>query len=108
MFRTILASFPLLILASLPLLSLEQGASAQSQSRPVQILEEPPPLEVLRHIMGPESRPGRSRRIILTNPDLPASVGNPAAYDAEPIPGPNGTPPRRQSPSAPPVPAPQI
>ena len=48
------------------------GGTAGAQ--PVQMFEEPPPLELLRSIMIPESRPGLSRRIVLNAPDMPSAL----------------------------------
>jgi OmpA-OmpF porin, OOP family len=73
--------------ASLPV----GAASAQG----VRIFEEAPPLEVLRGIMVPESVPGLSRRIVITNPDRPPSAVVPAAMAAE---APPAAPLRRPQP----------
>ncbi len=51
--------------ASLEALLLAGPAGAQ-----VHMFEAAPPIEMLRSIMVPESRPGLTRRIILTNPEL--------------------------------------
>ena len=64
--------------ASLQVLLPGGGALAQG----VRMFEEAPPLEVLRSIIIPESRPGLSRRIVITNPDRPASSVMPATAAA--------------------------
>ncbi len=79
--------FGLATATSLQALLLGGTASAQ----PVQIFEAPPPLELLRSIIIPESRPGASRRIVLNAPGLPAMATPAAAVPApsaapEPIP----------------------
>lgn len=61
--------------ASLQALLLAGTASAQG----VRMFEEAPPLELLRSIMVPESQPGLSRRIVITNPDRPASMATQAS-----------------------------
>jgi outer membrane protein OmpA-like peptidoglycan-associated protein len=43
-------------------------------AQPVRIFEEAPPLELLRSIMIPESRPGLSRRIVINAPDAPSAT----------------------------------
>jgi outer membrane protein OmpA-like peptidoglycan-associated protein len=58
-------------LASMQALMLGGTALAQGH---VQIFEEPPPMALLRSIMVPESRPGLTRRIVITQPDRPASM----------------------------------
>jgi outer membrane protein OmpA-like peptidoglycan-associated protein len=61
--------------ASLQALLLSGSALAQG----VRMFEEAPPLEVLRNIMIPESRPGGlTRRIVITPPDRPAAPVMPA------------------------------
>ncbi len=83
--------------ASLPALLLAGSAHAQ----PVRIFEQPPPIELLRSIMVPESQPGLSRRIVITNPERPAPLAAPAAMvqpesSAEPAPAPVRQPRWRQ------------
>ncbi len=59
---------------SLQALLLAGPAFAQGvQIGGVRIFEEAPPLELLRSIMIPESRPGASRRIVLNAPTMPAA-----------------------------------
>ena len=61
-------------------------AAAFGQTAAVRIFEEPPPLELLRGIMVPESRPGGpSRRIVLGNPERPPSPVAEAAAILEPV-----------------------
>ena len=55
--------------------ALAQGVPAAS----VRIFEEPPPMELLRSIMVPESRPGLTRRIVLGGPEQPAPLAAPSA-----------------------------
>ena len=72
------------------------GGTAGAQ--PVQMFEEPPPLELLRSIMIPESRPGLSRRIVLNAPDMPSAMQPVAALEplaAMPEPAPAPQMPRR-------------
>ena len=69
----------LVALASVQALLLGGTALAQSgaQGR-VQIFEEPPPLALLRGIIVPESQPGLTRRIVITQPDRPAPMATQA------------------------------
>ncbi|RAI54082.1 OmpA family protein [Roseicella frigidaeris] len=86
------------------------GGTALAQE--VRIFEEAPPLELLRSIMVPESRPGLSRRIVLGAPaadaapaaqaqEAPAPAPMPlaAAMEAEPEPATEAAPrrPRRRA-----------
>lgn len=98
--------------AAASLQALLLGGSAHAQA--VRIFEEPPPIELLRSIMVPESQPGLSRRIVITNPGRPAPLATPAAVvqpesSADPAPA---APPRRprwqQQPAAEPEPGPVL
>ena len=62
-------------LASVQVLLL--GGTALAQGR-VQIFEEPPPLALLRGIIVPESQPGLTRRIVITQPDRPTPMATQA------------------------------
>ena len=67
------------------------GGTALAQALPggtVQIFEAPPPLALLRGIMVPESRPGSTRRIVITTPDRTSPVAQAAMTEAEPEPSP--------------------
>jgi outer membrane protein OmpA-like peptidoglycan-associated protein len=76
------------------LAALLSAGSALAQSVPaasVRIFEEPPPMELLRSIMVPESRSGLTRRIVLGVPDQPAPLTSSTATperstEAAPIP----------------------
>jgi OmpA-OmpF porin, OOP family len=62
--------------------ALLSGGAALAQGVPaanVQIFEEPPPMELLRSIMVPESRPGLTRRIVLGGSEQPAQLASPVA-----------------------------
>ena len=64
------------------------GGTALAQGR-VQIFEEPPPLALLRGIIVPESQPGLTRRIVITQPDRPAPMATQAvAVEPESSPAP--------------------
>ena len=65
------------ILRLAALASLLLGGSALAQE--VQIFEEAPPLELLRSIMVPESRPGLSRRFV------PREAAQPTPLAREPV-----------------------
>ena len=89
------------------LAALLSSGAALAQSVPaasVQIFEEPPPMELLRSIVVPESRPGLTRRIVLGASDQPAPLANPIAAsersaEAAPIsPAPISPAPRRTRP----------
>ena len=68
------------------------GGTALAQGR-VQIFEEPPPLALLRGIMVPESQPGASRRIVITQPDRPAPMATQAmAMEPQAAPAPAPAP----------------
>src|SRR4051794_41945110 len=59
------------------LAALLSAGSALAQSVPaarVRIFEEPPPMELLRSIMVPESRSGLTHRIVLSAPDQPSPL----------------------------------
>ena len=62
--------------AAASLQALLSGGAALAQTAPVHIFEEPPPLELLRSIMVPESRPGgQTRRIVFgAPPERPAPM----------------------------------
>ncbi len=75
MSRTLRCSLTTLAAAA-SLQALLLGGTALAQS--VRMFEEAPPLDVLRNIIIPESRPGLSRRIIISNPDRPAPAVAPA------------------------------
>ena len=84
--------------------ALAQGVPAAS----VRIFEEPPPMELLRSIMVPESRAGLTRRIVLGAPDQPAPLASPIAAperstEAAPIsaPAPRRQPVRKVMPQVP-------
>jgi outer membrane protein OmpA-like peptidoglycan-associated protein len=105
--RSIRPRFALLAAASLPAMLIGYAALAQGQPSPVQIFEEAPSLDLLRSIVVPESRPGLSRRIVLTNPDRPAPPMSQAAYDPDPEPARDSEPaPRRRQPRPMPISAP--
>jgi outer membrane protein OmpA-like peptidoglycan-associated protein len=78
------------------------GGTALAQPAAVHIFEEAPPLEVLRSIMVPESRPGgATRRIVIgAPPERPASMVTQAAVAMDPLPDPAEEPtaatPRRR------------
>ena len=79
----------------------------------VRMFDEPPPLEVLRGIMVPESKPGASRRIVMPHVDMPAdsSVQHAAARVPSPPPPAPAAPPAATAAPQPaamsvPVPAP--
>jgi OmpA-OmpF porin, OOP family len=81
--------------------ALAQGVPAAN----VRIFEEPPPMELLRSIMVPESRPGLTRRIVLGAPDQPAPLASPIAApersaEAAPTPAPRRTRPQGNTSSA--------
>lgn len=76
MSRTLRRSFATLAAAA-SLQVLLPGGDALAQG--VRMFEEAPSLEVLRNIIIPESRPGLSRRIVITNPDRPAPSMAPAS-----------------------------
>ena len=64
------------------LAALLSAGSALAQSVPaanVRIFEEPPPMELLRSIMVPESRSGLTRRIVFGAPDQSALLASPSA-----------------------------
>lgn len=71
--------------------ALAQGVPAAN----VRIFEEPPPMELLRSIMVPESRAGLTRRIVLGAPEQPAPLAAPTAE------------PERSAEAAPSAPAPR-
>ncbi|MDO9708136.1 OmpA family protein [Paracraurococcus lichenis] len=71
------------------LASLLLGGPAMAQT--VHIFEEAPPLEMLRNIMVPESRPGLTRRIVLGQPTMPAPAQIQAPVSA-PAPAPAPAP----------------
>jgi outer membrane protein OmpA-like peptidoglycan-associated protein len=82
MSRTLHRSLAVLVAAtSFQSLPISGGtARAQGTVSAVQIFEEPPPLELLRGIMIPESRSGSpTRRIVITQPDrlAPSVVAEP-------------------------------
>jgi outer membrane protein OmpA-like peptidoglycan-associated protein len=105
--RSIRPRFALLAAASLPAMLLGHAVLAQGQPSPVQIFEEAPSLDLLRSIVVPESRPGLSRRIVLTNPDRPAPPMSQATYDPDPEPARDPEPaPRRRQPRPMPISAP--
>lgn len=95
--------------AAASLQALLLGGSAHAQT--VRIFEAPPPLELLRSIMVPESKPGLTRRIVITNPEMPAPLATPAAAvqpesSADPAPAAPVRQPRwQQQPAAEPGPA---
>ena len=97
MSRTLRRSFATLAAAA-SLQALLPGGDALAQG--VRMFEEAPSLEVLRNIIIPESRPGLSRRIVITNPDRPAPSMAPApvAYSE---PAPEAPAPRWSQPSQP-------
>ncbi len=74
--------------AATTLQALLMGGAGQAQTV---MFEEPPPLELLRSIMIPESRPGASRRIVLNAPAMPAPAevhqiaSPPEAAPAQPV-----------------------
>jgi outer membrane protein OmpA-like peptidoglycan-associated protein len=95
------------------LASLLLGGSALAQE--VHIFEEAPPLELLRSIMVPESRPGLSRRIVLGEPmtSAPApapapNLGEPVASAAEPDPERTAEAPAQRRPRRHAAPGPQF
>lgn len=76
--------------AAVSLQALLSGGTALAQPAAVHIFEEAPPLEVLRSIMVPESRPGgQTRRIVIgAPPERPAPMVTQAAVAMDPIPDP--------------------
>lgn len=98
------------------LASLLLGGSALAQE--VRIFEEAPPLELLRQIMIPESRPGLSRRIVLGEPmtsaPAPAATMMPSEPPAMPMAAAQAPEPERSAEAAPrrprhrPAPGPQL
>jgi len=101
--------------AAASLQALLLGGSAHAQTQPVRIFEAPPSLDLLRSIMVPESKPGLTRRIVITNPERPAPLATPAAMVqpeiiAEPAPVAPARQPRwqRQQPAAEPDPGPAL
>ena len=80
-------------LASVQALLLGGTALAQGS---VRMFEEPPPVALLRGILVPESQPGLTRRIILTQPDRPPPMYTEAAAPAPAeAAAPSSSPPRR-------------
>jgi len=101
--------------AAASLQALLLGGSAHAQTQPVRIFEAPPSLDLLRSIMVPESKPGLTRRIVITNPERPAPLATPAAMVqpeiiAEPAPVAPARQPRwqRQQPAGEPDPGPAL
>jgi outer membrane protein OmpA-like peptidoglycan-associated protein len=84
------------------LAALLSAGTALAQSVPaasVRIFEEPPPMELLRSIMVPESRSGLTRRIVLGAPDQPAPLTSSVATPERSVEAaPNPPAPRRTRP----------
>jgi len=93
------------------------GLATPAMAQTIRMFDAPPPLELLRSIMVPESQGGLSRRIVLPHADLPddaRAVQRATVHAAMPVPPPMPSPvapspgaPSSVVPAAMPVPAPQ-